>query len=70
MAGGLRRFGAERAIAMYADWTDRIMAGEVPPAPPRPQGRERNVVLTPVGVGAARPATSTTRSRPTSGTRR
>ena len=46
MAGGLRRFGAERAIAMYADWTDRIMAGEVPPAPPRPQGRERNVVLT------------------------
>ena len=46
MAGGLRRFGPERAIAMYADWTDRIMAGEVPPAPPRPQGRERNVVLT------------------------
>ncbi len=46
MAGGLRRFGAERAIAMYADWTDRIMAGEVPPAPPRPRGRERNVVLT------------------------
>jgi len=45
MAGGLRRFGAERAIAMYADWTDRIMAGEVPPAPPRPRGRERNVVL-------------------------
>ncbi len=46
MAGGLRRFGAERAIAMYADWTDRIMAGEVPTAPPRPRGRERNVVLT------------------------
>ena len=46
MNGGLRRFGAERAIAMYADWTDRIRAGEVPPAPPRPQGRERNVVLT------------------------
>ncbi len=46
MNGGLRRFGAERAIAMYADWTDRIRAGEVPPAPPRPRGRERNVVLT------------------------
>ena len=46
MNGYLRRFGAERAIAMYADWTDRIMAGEVPPAPPRPRGRERNVVLT------------------------
>ena len=46
MSGGLRRFGAERAVAMYADWTDRIMAGEVPPAPPRPKGQERNVVLT------------------------
>ena len=46
MNGMLRRFGAERVIASYADWTDRITAGEVPPAPPRPQGRERNVVLT------------------------
>ncbi len=46
MDGYLRRFGAERAVAMYADWTDRIMAGEVPPPPPRPRGRERNVVLT------------------------
>ena len=46
MNGGLRRFGADRAVAMYADWTDRIMAGEVPEAPPRPQGQERNVVLT------------------------
>src|SRR5688572_30855968 len=26
--------------------TDRIAAGEVPPAPPRPQGLERNVVVT------------------------
>ena len=31
---------------MFADWTDRIAAGEVPPAPPRPQGQERNVVVT------------------------
>ena len=30
---------------MYADWTDRIAAGEVPEAPPRPQGVERNVVV-------------------------
>ena len=45
MNGGLRRFGENRAVAMYADWTDRIMAGEVPSAPPRPQGLERNVVL-------------------------
>ena len=46
MSGYLRRFGENRAVTMYADWTDRIMAGEVPSAPPRPEGRERNVVLT------------------------
>ena len=35
------------ALAMYADWTDRIKAGEYPKeAPPRPQGVERNVVIT------------------------
>ena len=38
--------GMQRAVAMFADWTDRIAAGEVPPAPPRPQGVERNVVIT------------------------
>jgi hypothetical protein len=32
---------------MYADWTDRIAKGELPVGePPRPQGRERNVVVT------------------------
>src|SRR5687767_11348851 len=31
---------------MFADWTDRIVKGEVPPAPPRPQGLERNIVIT------------------------
>ena len=31
---------------MFADWSDRIAAGEVPEAPPRPAGVERNVVLT------------------------
>ena len=46
MGGTISRFGRQRAIAAYADWTDRIMAGEVPPQPPRPQGRERDVVLT------------------------
>jgi hypothetical protein len=30
---------------MFADWTDRIVAGEVPPAPPRPSGVERNIVI-------------------------
>ena len=46
MVGGLARLGRPRALEMFADWTDRIVAGEVPPAPPRPQGEERNVVIT------------------------
>ena len=46
MDGTLNRFGRDRAIDMYATWTDQIMAGAVPEAPPRPLGRERNVVLT------------------------
>ena len=46
MVGGLNRLGTSRALEMFADWTDRIVAGEVPPVPPRPQGEERNVVIT------------------------
>jgi hypothetical protein len=39
--------GRPRALAMWADWTDRIAAGELPTvAPARPQGKERNVVIT------------------------
>ncbi len=46
MSGMLSQMGRDRAVAMYADWTDRIAGGEVPPAPPRPQGVERNLVVT------------------------
>jgi hypothetical protein len=46
MISGLGQLGRDRALSMFADWTDRIAAGEVPPAPPRPQGIERNVVIT------------------------
>ena len=46
MINGLGQLGRDRALALFADWTDRIAAGEVPPAPPRPQGLERNVVIT------------------------
>ena len=46
MINGLNAFGRERALKMFADWTDRIAAGEVPPTPPRPKGLERNVVIT------------------------
>jgi hypothetical protein len=46
MAGAFSTFGREAAMRTFADWTDRIAAGEVPPAPERPQGVERNVVVT------------------------
>ncbi|HEY9487541.1 MAG TPA: carboxypeptidase-like regulatory domain-containing protein, partial [Chryseosolibacter sp.] len=40
------QLGKEAVLRMLADWTDRIADGEVPQAPPRPQGIERNVVIT------------------------
>jgi hypothetical protein len=46
MSGQLNQFGRPRVLGMFADWTDRIAAGEVPSAPPRPTGIERNVVIT------------------------
>jgi hypothetical protein len=46
MINGLNQLGRDRALKLFADWTDRIAAGELPPAPPRPQGLERNVVIT------------------------
>ena len=46
MAVTLGRFGPKKALALFADWTDRIAAGELPFAKPeRPQGLERNVVI-------------------------
>jgi hypothetical protein len=47
MQNNMSRYGRERGLKMFADWSDRISAGAVPPqAPPRPQGAERNVVVT------------------------
>jgi hypothetical protein len=46
MTSAIGQLGHSGPLAMFADWTDRIAAGEVPPAPPRPQGIERNVVIT------------------------
>ena len=47
MSARFTQVGRERALSMYADWTDRIAKGELPTAtPPRPQGVERNVVVT------------------------
>jgi hypothetical protein len=46
MSATLDQLGRQRMLAMFADWTDRIANGEVPAAPRRPQGIERNVVIT------------------------
>ncbi len=46
MSARFTQVGRDRALSMWADWTDRIAAGEIPTqAPPRPQGVERNVVI-------------------------
>src|SRR5437867_3195169 len=41
----LGQFGP-KALSLFADWTDRIARGELPTEkPPRPEGLERNVVI-------------------------
>ncbi|MBN4047973.1 carboxypeptidase regulatory-like domain-containing protein [bacterium AH-315-O15] len=46
MSNAFSRPGRARNMKLWADWTDRIAAGEHPQvAPPRPRGVERNVVL-------------------------
>jgi hypothetical protein len=47
MAGAIGRQDAKISLANFANWTDRIAAGELPFAKPeRPQGVERNIVVT------------------------
>jgi hypothetical protein len=47
MLSTIDNLGHTRALQLFADWTDRIAAGELPAAaPPRPRGVERNVVIT------------------------
>jgi hypothetical protein len=43
--------GKDPSLKTFSSWTERIAAGEVPPAPPRPTGIERNVVATLWDVG-------------------
>jgi hypothetical protein len=46
MTATMTRYGRGRALKMFGDWTDRVKAGELPQqTPPRPQGLERNVVI-------------------------
>jgi hypothetical protein len=51
MYAALSTMGKEGTLKTFVDWTNRIAAGEVPPAPPRPKGVERNVVVTLWDVG-------------------
>ncbi|HVH28281.1 MAG TPA: carboxypeptidase-like regulatory domain-containing protein [Vicinamibacterales bacterium] len=51
MYGTLGTMGAPGTLGVLGDWSDRIAKGEVPPAPPRPRGIERNVVVTLWDVG-------------------
>ena len=47
MARNLGDIDAQRALTLFADWSDRIAAGELPKTSPRrPQGVERNLVVT------------------------
>src|SRR5690606_33499623 len=46
MTRTLTNMGLEATTRMFGDWSDRIAAGALPPTPPRPQGLERNVVIT------------------------
>jgi hypothetical protein len=47
MVNNIGRLDTQLAFKLFADWTDRVAAGEVPGAKPsRPQGAERNIVVT------------------------
>jgi hypothetical protein len=47
MTRDITRLDTAVALRLFGDWTDRIAAGELPfAAPERPQGIERNVVIT------------------------
>ncbi len=46
MQNAMAKLGRDRGLNMFADWSRRIAGGEIPPeAPPRPQGIERNLVI-------------------------
>ncbi len=44
-------FGRDRMLDMVSSWIAKVQAGETPPAPPRPKGVERNMVITQWGWG-------------------
>ena len=46
MQNNMTRFGRQRGLSMFADWSERIEGGAVPVQPPRPQGLEQKLVIT------------------------
>jgi hypothetical protein len=47
MVNAIGRIDAQLALSLFAEWTDRVAAGELPATqPPRPLGVERNIVIT------------------------
>lgn len=47
MANAVGRLDSQKALDLWGDWTERVAKGELPKAQPeRPQGVERNVVIT------------------------
>jgi hypothetical protein len=47
MLNRINEIGGNKANEVFGNWTDRIAAGELPATkPPRPQGVERNIVVT------------------------
>ena len=47
MVNAISRLDPQLAFQYFGDWTDRVAKGELPfSQPPRPQGVERNIVLT------------------------
>lgn len=52
MDGAANRLGRDLLEKTFVDWATRIQKGEVPPAPPRPTGIERNFVVSQWDWGA------------------
>jgi hypothetical protein len=47
MISAIGQFDTARALKLFGDWTDRIAKGDLPQSQPaRPQGIERNIVIT------------------------
>lgn len=51
MFSNFAQFGLQGMSRTMADWTRKVEAGELPPQPPRPEGIERNVVVTLRDIG-------------------